>query len=94
MDEQDLWSIELVPLCTLYQNAMRKPMCITCIAQSSFGQLQKTGKLQFGQGLVVLKIEQSWMDEQDLGWLELIQPYYTFQECNYKANLFCLQRSN
>jgi hypothetical protein len=55
MDEQDLWSIELVPLCTLFQNAIRKPICITCKAQSSFGQLQKRGKLELGQGLVVLK---------------------------------------
>jgi hypothetical protein len=55
MDEQDLWSIELVQLCTLYPNAIRKPICFTCKSQTSFGQLQKTGKLQLGQGLVVLK---------------------------------------
>jgi hypothetical protein len=55
MDEQYIWSIELVQLWTLYQNAIRKPIWITCKAQSSFGQLQKTGKLQLGQGLVVLK---------------------------------------
>ncbi len=55
MDEQDLGWIELVELCTVYPNEMRKPICITCKAQSSFGQLQKTGKLQFGRGLVVLK---------------------------------------
>jgi hypothetical protein len=55
MDEQYIWSKELVQLWRLYQNAIRKPICITCKAQSSFGQLQKTGKLQLGQGLVVLK---------------------------------------
>jgi hypothetical protein len=53
MDEQDLWSIELVPLCTLFQNAIRKPICFTCKAQTSFGQSKKMGKLQFGRGLVV-----------------------------------------
>jgi hypothetical protein len=55
MDKQDLGWIELVQLCTLYPNAMRKPICVTCKFQTSFGQLQKTGKLQLGQGLVVLK---------------------------------------
>jgi hypothetical protein len=55
MDEQDLWWIELVQLCSLYQNEIRKPICITSEAQTSFGQLQKTGKLELGQGLVVLK---------------------------------------
>ncbi len=55
MDEQDLGWIELVELCTVYPNEMRKPICITCKSQTSFGQLQKTGKLQLSQGLVVLK---------------------------------------
>jgi hypothetical protein len=56
MDEQDLWLIiELVQLCTLYQKAIRKRICITCKAQTSFGQSQKTGKLQLGPDLIVLK---------------------------------------
>jgi hypothetical protein len=43
MDEQDLWSIELVKLCT------------PCKAKTSLGQSQKICKLQLGGGLVVLK---------------------------------------
>jgi hypothetical protein len=45
----------LVPLCTLFQNGIRNPICISHKAQTSFWLSQKTGRLQFGQGLVVLK---------------------------------------
>ena len=55
MDEQDLWLIELFQLCTLYQKAIRKGICITCKAKTSLRQSQKTGKLQLGPGLVILK---------------------------------------
>jgi hypothetical protein len=55
MDEQDLWSIWLVKHCTLYQKAIKRRIGITCKAQTSFGQFQKTKKLQLGRGLVVLK---------------------------------------
>jgi hypothetical protein len=55
MDEQDLWSIELIKLCTIHQKAIRKQICITCKAQTSFGKFQRTVKLQLGPGLVVLK---------------------------------------
>jgi hypothetical protein len=56
MDENDLlWSIEMVKLCTLYQKSIRKQTCFTCKAQTSLGQSQKSSKLQLGPGLVVLK---------------------------------------
>ena len=67
MDKQDLWLIELVQLCSLYQMANRKGNCITCKAKSSSWQSQKTSKLQLGQGLV-FKMEQYWIDEHIL-WL-------------------------
>jgi hypothetical protein len=55
MDEQDLWLIELLQLCKLYQKEIRKGICITFKAETSSWQLQKTGKLQLGPGLVILK---------------------------------------
>jgi hypothetical protein len=55
MDEQDLWAIWLVKLCTLYPKAIRKRICITCKAPTSLGQSERTSKLQLGRGLVVLK---------------------------------------
>ena len=81
MDEQDLWLIELLQLCKLYQKEIRKGICITFKAETSSWQLQKTGKLQLGQGLVVLK--EAILD----GWTGSMvnrvgATLYTFPECN------------
>jgi hypothetical protein len=48
MDEQDLWSIELVSLCPHFPNASRQQISITCKAPTSLGKSQKTRKLQLG----------------------------------------------
>ena len=53
MDEQHLWAIELVQLCTLYQKAIRKGIWNACKGQTSLGQSQQTGKLQLGPGPVI-----------------------------------------
>jgi hypothetical protein len=56
IDEQNISSIELVKLPPLYQNALRKQIYITCKAQTSLGQSEKTHKLHLcwvRQGLVL-----------------------------------------
>jgi hypothetical protein len=66
MDEPDLWLIELFKLCRLYQYAIRKRICITCKGQTCLVQLQQTGKLQMGLGLVVLN------NASNNGWMNRI----------------------
>jgi hypothetical protein len=66
MDEQDLWLIELFKHCKFYQNAIRKRICVTCKGQTSLVQLQETGKLQLGLGLVVLN------NASNNGWMNRI----------------------
>jgi hypothetical protein len=66
MVEQDLMSIELVAPGNLFPNAIRKQTDITCKAQTSLGQSQKTHKLHLGQGLALKNRALNWMIEQDL----------------------------
>jgi hypothetical protein len=80
MDEQDLWSIELINLRPIYQSAIRKHFFIICKAQTSLGQSQRISKLHLGGGLIVLKMEQYWMDEQDLWLLELARLCTLYQK--------------
>jgi hypothetical protein len=53
MDENDRWSIELDKVHPLYQNSITKRICITCKAQTSLGQSQKTNEIHLGPELVL-----------------------------------------
>ena len=55
MDERDLMWRELLHLCTRYQKAIRKGICIASKGQTSLEQLQQTRKLQLGPGQVIVE---------------------------------------
>jgi hypothetical protein len=48
MDEQDLWSIELISPRLHFPNAIGKQICIDSKAPTSLGESKKTHSLQFG----------------------------------------------
>jgi hypothetical protein len=48
MEEQDLWSIELISPRPHFPNAIRKRICSTCKAPTSLGQSKNYHKLHFG----------------------------------------------
>jgi hypothetical protein len=66
MDEQDLWSIELVSPSTNFPTAIRKRICITCNAPTCMGQSQKTRKLHFGWS------RPSFEKWSNIGWMNII----------------------
>jgi hypothetical protein len=86
MDEQYLWSIWLFKLSTLYLEAIRKGISITWKPPTSLGQSQKASKLKLGPGLVVLKMDQYWTDEQDLRSIALVKLCKLYQKAIRKRN--------